>query len=262
MTLNFSYNNTLSVSVVDVLMGTGIAQGVTPTASPNVSIPDNNSAGITSTITVSGTGLQVTADFSIDVRITHPNIGDLRVTMTSPVGSTLWLHNRSGGAADNLIGNYPNTLTPISPITQLVGQPLDGNWTIKVVDAATGNTGTLESWGINQIGGYECEDATSPVGDSAMPTRFSVWQNHPNPFNPMTTIEFAVPENAGVVNLAIYDISGRLVRSLESGSLSAGHYSRVWDGRDSAGRSVSSGTYFYRLSGRGFNEARKMILMK
>jgi flagellar hook assembly protein FlgD len=78
----------------------------------------------------------------------------------------------------------------------------------------------------------------------------------------MTTISFAVPENAGPVTLAVYDISGRLVRTLESGSLAAGQYSRVWDGRDASGRSVSSGTYFYRLSGRGFSEARKMVLMK
>ena len=174
----------------------------------------------------------------------------------------MWLHNRTGGTADNIIGNYPVTLTPVSNLAQLAGQPLDGTWTLKVVDYASGNEGVIESWGLNDVNGYDCEDVASPVGDELTPVRFTMWQNHPNPFNPMTTINFAVPEDAGVVSLAVYDVSGRLVRTLESGHLTSGHYSRVWDGRDTTGRQVSSGTYFYRLSGRGFSEAKKMILMK
>ncbi len=262
LTLTFSYNNGKTISQMDFTMGTGVPQGLNEVASPNLAIPDANSYGAVSEIIVSGTGGTVSENFSVDVRIIHPNIGDLRVMLTTPEGNTLWLHNRSGGSADNIIGNYPQTLTPVSSFDQILGQTLDGTWALKVVDYTSGNTGTLERWGINDIGGHECEDPASPVDDSTLPVRFSVWQNHPNPFNPVTTINFAVPENAGTVNLSIYDVSGRLVRTLENSFLAAGRYSRVWDGRDRAGRLASSGTYFYRLSGRGFSEARKMVLMK
>lgn len=260
--LTFSFNNGKSINVVEFSMGTGMPLGLAESIEPNVPIPDNNSAGVLSEIVISGTGAEVTENISVDVRIIHPNIGDLRVYLISPVGSTMWLHNRTGTTTDNIIGNYPLTLTPVSPLNQLAGQPLDGTWTLKVSDYAAGNVGTIESWGLNDVNGYDCEDVVTPVGDELTPVRFSMWQNHPNPFNPMTTINFAVPEDAGVVSLDIYDVSGRLVRTLENGHLTSGHYSRVWDGRDTAGRQVSSGAYFYRLSGRGFSEARKMILMK
>ena len=262
LTLTFAFNNGKSISSVNYLLGTGIALGLAEEVTPNLAIPDNNGTGVTSTLVVSGNGGQVTATFSVDVRIIHPNIGDLRVILISPTGSQVWLHNRGGTNTDNIIGNYPNTLTPVTPLGQLVGQNLDGTWSLKVTDSAAGNIGTIESWGINDVSGYECEDVASAVGDEAVPTRFTVFQNHPNPFNPMTTISFSVPENAGVVSLAIYDVSGRLVRHLENSQLSAGQYSRVWDGRDATGRTVSSGAYFYRLSGQGFSEAKKMILMK
>jgi subtilisin-like proprotein convertase family protein len=262
LTLTLSYNNDRASTSLDYAMGTGTPQGMSESAEPNLAIPDANTSGITSSLTVSGTGATVTASFTVDMHIVHPNIGDLRVVLNTPGGNTLWLHNRTGGSEDNLIGTYPTTLTPLSSFDQIIGQPLDGDWTLHVIDWNSGNTGTLVSWGVNEVSGYECEDVASPVEDQLLPEAFAVWQNHPNPFNPMTTISFAVPENAGPVTLAVYDISGRLVRTLESGSLAAGQYSRVWDGRDASGRSVSSGTYFYRLSGRGFSEARKMVLMK
>lgn len=267
LTLTFSFNNPAkagekTVSAVSFSLGTGTPLGVNLTVAPNAAVPDANSNGTTSEIVVSGTGSLVTANFTVDVRVIHPNIGDLRVIMTSPGGSSLWLHNRSGGTSDNLIGTYPTTLTPVSPLDQIIGQPLDGTWTLKVADYTAGNTGVLESWGISDIGGHECEEVASPVGDEVAQARFAMLQNRPNPFNPSTTIEFAVPENAGPVTLAVYDVSGRLVRTLASGSLAAGSHQRVWDGRDTAGRTVGSGAYFYRLSGPGFSEARKMILMK
>lgn len=262
LTLTFTYNNTRSVSAVDFVLGTGDPQGLSLVADANVAIPDANGNGVVHEIEVSGTGGVVTENFSVDVRIIHPFQGDLRVILISPAGTNVWLHNRSGGAFDNIIGNYPNELDPVSSFSLLYGQPLDGTWGLKVIDWTSGNTGTLERWGLNDVAGYECEDVVSAVEDEMVPVRFAMSQNHPNPFNPMTTISFAVPENAGVVQLAVYDISGRLVRHLESSSLAAGNYQRVWDGKDLSGRTVSSGTYFYRLSGRGFTEAKKMILMK
>lgn len=87
-------------------------------------------------------------------------------------------------------------------------------------------------------------------------------QNHPNPFNPRTTIAFLAPV-AGRVSLQIYDAAGRLVRSLLSGvHVEAGQHEVSWAGRDDAGHQVTSGIYFYRLEGGAFSETKKMVLVK
>jgi hypothetical protein len=68
----------------------------------------------------------------------------------------------------------------------------------------------------------------------------------PNPFNPTTTVQFYVPEG-GRVRLAVYDVAGRLVRSLLDVELSAGSHHAVWNGRDAVGRPLASGRYFASL---------------
>jgi hypothetical protein len=86
-------------------------------------------------------------------------------------------------------------------------------------------------------------------------------QNYPNPFNPTTRISFGLsaPEH---VSLRIYDAAGRLVRVLINEERLAGRYEVAWDGRDSNGRTVSSGIYFYRLTAGSFEETRKMVLTR
>jgi len=64
------------------------------------------------------------------------------------------------------------------------------------------------------------------------------------------------------VNVTVYDVRGARVRSLVSGSKSAGHYVAQWDGRDDRGTPVSSGIYFYRMTVAGFSGTRKMVLLK
>ncbi len=90
---------------------------------------------------------------------------------------------------------------------------------------------------------------------------FSLQQNHPNPFNPSTTIAYGVAE-AGRVRLAIYDVSGRLVRTLVNTRLPAGRYTETWDGRDATGHRVASGIYFYRLQAAQQARTRKAVLLK
>ncbi len=85
--------------------------------------------------------------------------------------------------------------------------------------------------------------------------------NVPNPFNPMTEIRFELGEPQQV-SLKIYDVTGRLVRDLESGSLSSGPHSRVWQGRDNSGRQVPSGAYYVRLVTESKIENQKILLLK
>ncbi len=85
--------------------------------------------------------------------------------------------------------------------------------------------------------------------------------NRPNPFNPSTTISFALPA-PGKATLIIYDITGRKVRELVRGPLKAGTHAIPWDGRDDAGQAVSSGVYLSRLSAGTWSATGKMLLMK
>jgi flagellar hook assembly protein FlgD len=86
-------------------------------------------------------------------------------------------------------------------------------------------------------------------------------QNSPNPFNPTTMIGYTVPARA-TVTLQIYDVAGRLVRTLVNESREAGRYSTVWDGRGNNGSQVGSGVYFYRLQAGNATLTRKMVMLK
>ena len=91
---------------------------------------------------------------------------------------------------------------------------------------------------------------------------FRLHQNAPNPFNPVTQIAFDVPSGGANVTLRIYDVSGRLVRTLADGYVPSGTRTLSWDGRDEAGHLVASGTYIYQLDAPSFSETRKMLLLK
>ena len=85
--------------------------------------------------------------------------------------------------------------------------------------------------------------------------------NYPNPFNPSTRIRFVVPED-GDVKLAIYDVSGRLVRTLVRASLAASAYEMTWSGVDDDGHRVASGVYFAHLTCEAGSDTRKLMLIK
>jgi hypothetical protein len=100
----------------------------------------------------------------------------------------------------------------------------------------------------------------SQVSD-AMPNQFDLSQNFPNPFNPSTTIRFALP-TAGHVELSVYNLVGQKVATVVDGEMTAGHHTVVWAGRNDASQPVASGIYFYRLKAAGFDQTRKMMLVK
>jgi hypothetical protein len=93
------------------------------------------------------------------------------------------------------------------------------------------------------------------------PFEFALYQNAPNPFNPSTRIDFTL-DMAGPVSLRIYDISGRLVRSLVDGHRSVKSYTEEWDGRDDLGNEVASGIYFVQLTAGNKTLTRKAVLVR
>ncbi|MDD4050472.1 MAG: S8 family serine peptidase [candidate division Zixibacteria bacterium] len=108
---------------------------------------------------------------------------------------------------------------------------------------------------------YDIVTDVTDDGKPPLPLTFSLDQNHPNPFNPATTISFSLPK-AAHTRLDVYDILGRTVRTLHDGPLAAGAYALVWDGKDADGHAVASGIYFYRLRSDDHSQSRKMILLK
>jgi hypothetical protein len=95
-----------------------------------------------------------------------------------------------------------------------------------------------------------------------LPREFGLAQNRPNPFNPTTMLSFTVPPPGGHVSISVYDISGRLVRTLHEGPAFPGFHEVTWDGRDALGNRVASGIYFARMDAPDFSAARKMLLIK
>jgi hypothetical protein len=102
-----------------------------------------------------------------------------------------------------------------------------------------------------------------PVATDAsdMPLAFRLSQNYPNPFNPVTTIEYSISGKV-FVDLMIFDVSGRRVRTLVSEKQLPGGYSVVWDGRNDGGRPVASGVYFYRLDADKNSSVKKMVILR
>jgi hypothetical protein len=104
------------------------------------------------------------------------------------------------------------------------------------------------------------QDATEVgVNAGAYPT--CVEGNHPNPFNPSTTMPFTLAKQERVV-LEIYDAGGRLIRDLMNDVIPAGRHDATWDGRDNAGNQAATGVYFVRFTAGNFETTRKVVLIK
>jgi hypothetical protein len=109
--------------------------GCNGTNDTDVAIPDN--ATVQSTIDLSGCTITPSSTSAVEVHIVHTYIGDLVVSLLAPDGSAYLLQNRSGGSTDNIDQTYSVNLS---------GESADGNWTLRVQDAATIDTGYINSW--------------------------------------------------------------------------------------------------------------------
>ena len=102
---------------------------------------------------------------------------------------------------------------------------------------------------------------TGIMGDSA-PLKFALHQSVPNPFNPTTTISYSVPAGGGLVTIRVFDVAGRLVRTLMNGQAPPGTNTVTWDGRNDNGENVATGIFFCRMQAPGFEQTMKMTLLK
>jgi hypothetical protein len=97
--------------------------------------------------------------------------------------------------------------------------------------------------------------------DPGLPRATVIYQNWPNPFSHSTTIRFGLAE-ASLVDLSVFDVGGRRVQTLAQGPRAAGWHQLTWDARDSAGRKVAAGVYFYHLKTDSYESTKQMILWK
>ena len=135
-------------------------------------IPDNDPAGVESTIAVfSGFIIE---DIQVAVNITHPRIGDLEVDLTSPGGTTVRLHDRSGDNNDDIMTTYDLLTAPDGPglMSDFDGENVAGTWTLKVVDAANANVGQLNNWSLSVDGALSatCNPVPCTVSTQATAT--------------------------------------------------------------------------------------------
>lgn len=225
--------------------------------SPDAEIPDNDPAGISSEVVIVAGGRVSAIDIDVDIR--HYAVGNLRVTLTSPSGTTVTLKNLSDSLNDDLVGNWPRTLAVDGPGTleDFLHEDPSGTWTMTVSDHTFGALGRFQSWALNVEATVEAATSSEPP----QVRRTRMIDNRPNPLNPRTTIRFELAE-PGPVELAVHDARGRLVRTLVRGVLPAGMQQVNWNGTDSRGSSVASGVYYARLTAEGGTYVHKMALVR
>jgi len=178
-----------------------------------------------------------------------------------------------------VIGNFSNT----DYSDYRIGLPQEGVWreALNSMDFIYGgqgpvNSGTLYSEPVAYNGYGQSVTLEIPkmalivleyggvqTGDQGdvLPAFTRLLQNYPNPFNPSTSIAFDLAEPCAV-SLRIYDVAGRLIRSLADGDLPAGRHEYIWTGDNEEGKKVSSGVYFYRLVTSGPAQTGRMVLLR
>jgi beta-glucanase (GH16 family) len=189
-------------------------------------------------------------EYTIDVPATGEYPIEFRVASSS-VGGTFHLEfngiDRTGDVAVPVTGGWQNWTT----ISTTVFLPA-GTQVMRFVP-------TVEGFNINYIEFLPGELVAVP---DPQPTGYVLHPCYPNPFNPSTTIGYDLPEPA-TVDLIVYDVAGRVVRTLVAAeSVAAGRHEVVWNGRDETGRAAVAGIYLCRLDAGRYSETRMISLVK
>ena len=229
----------------------------TPTAATNGAFP------VLYTV-VDGDGKSATLNFTITVnkKLTF-DLSDLfgagKVVPTAADGATL-REFVVGQHVDGLV--LPEALGGSAPLTYSLSPALPAGLTFDPATRTILGTPQAASEAVYTYTVTDANGATASLALQVLPAACSLADNFPNPFNPATTIQYALPI-ATDVELTVYNVVGQPVRTLVAEHQSAGRYTVEWDATDDSGHSVSAGLYFYRLQvGGEFAEVKKMLLLK
>lgn len=251
----------------------------------NIPIPDGDPNGVEDVFNIIGTQDMAIVDVDFIFRASHSWVGDLSIQLTAPDGQQIMLMNRPGVPASQFgcPGNGPEiTLDDeaVESIETIVFGDNDlvsgvfrpnpdelsafdsrdpaGIWLLSVADHEFQDSGSILEWGFVFI--LEKITALSD-NQPVIPANSLLFPNFPNPFNPETVIRYQLSV-ISEVELSIFDLLGRKVRTLVQQRQPAGTHAVRWDGRDARGRPLSSGIYVCDLTAGDFRQARKMILLR
>jgi subtilisin-like proprotein convertase family protein len=133
--------------------------------SPASALLDNTP--VSRTLTVSGYGaVSVLSDIKIDVDITHSDPSDLYISLTTPEGTVIVLWNQGAAGAENLVGTFPTTLTPVDAVGNIAAETMDGDWVLMIEDRHVGplvREGVLNAWGVSITERLANTSANSPI---------------------------------------------------------------------------------------------------
>jgi hypothetical protein len=130
-------------------------------------------------------------------------------------------------------------------------------WNIDYVVEASDEEFTV----ISQAGEFILVNTSLSIASEIIPEAFALHQNYPNPFNPITSLRYDLPQD-GLVNVTVYDMIGRLVKTLVNSSQTAGYKSIQWNATNRRNETVSAGLYLYTIQAGDFRKTRKMVLLK
>ena len=119
----------------------------------------------------------------------------------------------------------------------------------------------LKGWMSDRLNWMDSQILLLNSKSSLMPIDFHLYQNYPNPFNPITTLSYSLPSDEPV-NITIFDIMGRVVKTLANGSQTAGFRSIQWNATNNRNEPVSAGLYLYTIEAGDFRQTKKMVLLK
>ena len=162
---------------------------------------------------------------------------------------------------DNQAFSSPEVISGLTNSTFTTANPLPLGihyWKVSASDGV-GGVAHGKALGSFLFSNFTVTEATDVDENSNLPEGFALNQNFPNPFNPSTTISYALPSDSKSANLVITNIRGEKVREFE---LNNSNSSVVWNGKDELGNNVSSGVYFYKLEADNFSQTKKMLLLK
>jgi len=212
-----------------------------------------------------GSGSTLEFEFLVTIEGLFEVSGESTLVEIEPVPTGIQVRPTGSFIVD---GSWPPSINLYSPtpqigtqwwLTQLPGATVsvegarirDGFASPDVTAINSADDGNNTGWHFTIVG---AED------EPAIPRTLAAW-NAPNPFNPTTTVFIELP-SAGEVMVAVYDVRGRLVRTLLQEPRPAGRHPVVWDGRDDQGHEVASGIYLYDVVHGGRREGGKMALLK
>ena len=171
-------------------------------------------------------------------------------------------HGNSGGLS---LESYANLMTGGNSGTVIIsGDHSNSLLWEKINNGQMPPNNQLPSSNIDLIAAWIDEGALEELNiknNKALPERFTLHQNYPNPFNPVTNFDYDLPEDA-MVNITVFDMMGKVVRTLVNDQQSAGYKTLQWNAMSNSGQPVSSGLYIYTIQAGEFSKTRKMILLK